>query len=561
MKTLRYLLAASVAVTALTSCMSDPTEGVKMPVYDDTGDTETPVTPPDEPEDNRPDFSRPLDRGYIHLKGRKLESLNVISASGLTDAEKVTVSTLAGIAARVSGDQVYLNEGGPGSVWLKEMQNIYGIPSRNWSNVASLIAHYKDSGVINGYIVYRPNSSGNSHSVNVATSLCGILGGIAVSEDMVETIKQAGIETELADVTDKDERWLIENYGDELDKSLAADLKPEIAHHLRDYAAMTRSLVFYDENARNDWSWRTSILSGLDKGAHCFGYYGDDEWGMVNNASSAGVTMLPTDLAANLSTLSSVYDTEGLTQRAATDDATTEENVHYVTFIVSDGDNIAFNLWGMQSYIDSDVHGQFPLGMTISPALYDLAPAAMRWYFDFGKENDYFIAGPSGSGYVFPSKMNDADLDAYLTRLNGYVEKSGLTICNILDQGIMDNPRVYNRYLAQPSIDAIFYTGYGEKGDGRIVFSDNGKPVIEQRSVLWAGIDGGTDRGEERNVIAEINRRPADPHSPEGYTFVFVHCWTKTQADIRTVIDGLNPNVRVVAPDRFVALVRKNLGK
>ena len=272
MKTLRYLLAASVAVTALTSCMSDPTEGVKMPVYEDTGDTEPPVTPPDEPEDSRPDFSRPLDRGYIHLKGRKLESLNVISASGLTDAEKVAVSTLAGIAARVSGDQVYLNEGGPSSVWLKEMQNIYGIPSRNYSNVASLIAHYKDSGVINGYIVYRPNSAGNSHSVNVATSLCGILGGIAVAEDMVETIKQAGIETELADVTDKDERWLIENYGDKLDKSLAADLKPEIAHHLRDYAAMTRSLVFYDENARNDWSWRTSILSGMDKGAHCFGY-------------------------------------------------------------------------------------------------------------------------------------------------------------------------------------------------------------------------------------------------------------------------------------------------
>lgn len=540
----------------LTSCLSDPTEGVVMPDYDEP---EEPVTPPDEPEETKPDYSLPLDRGAVHLKGRQLQSLNVISATGLTDAEKVVVSTLAGIAARVSGDQVYLNEGGPASVWLREMKDVYKIPAREYSNLASLVAHYRDAGIINGYIVYRPYSSGNSHSVNVATSLCGILGGIAVAEDMVEAIKGMGIETELANVTDKDEKWLLENYGNELDKTLAADLKPEIVHHLRDYAAMTRAFVFFDENARNDWSWRTSILSSLEDGAHCFGYYDADEWGMVNNASSQGVSMVPSDLAANISTLSSIYDTEGLKQRPATTDDATEENVHYVTFVVSDGDNVAFNLWGMQSYIDADVHGQFPLGMTISPVLYDLAPAAMRWYYDFAGENDYFIAGPSGSGYVFPSKMSDADLDSYLVRLNDYVDKSGLNIVNILDQGIMNNPRVYNKYLAQPNIDAIFYTGYGEKGDGRIVFSDNGKPVIEQGSVLWAGIDGGSTRGEESSVIAQINGRPANPHSAAGYTFVFVHCWTKDQMAIKRVIDGLNSNVRVVSPDRFVALVKKNL--
>lgn len=468
----------------LTSCLSDPTEGVVVPDYDEP---EEPVTPPDEPEETKPDYSLPLDRGAVHLKGRQLQSLNVISATGLTDAEKVVVSTLAGIAARVSGDQVYLNEGGPASVWLREMKDVYKIPAREYSNLASLVAHYRDAGIINGYIVYRPYSSGNSHSVNVATSLCGILGGIAVAEDMVETIKGMGIETELANVADKDEKWLLENYGNELDKTLASDL------------------------------------------------------------------------AANISTLSSIYDPEGLKQRPATTDDATEENVHYVTFVVSDGDNVAFNLWGMQSYIDADVHGQFPLGMTISPVLYDLAPATMRWYYDFAGENAYFIAGPSGRGYVFPSKMSDADLDSYLVRLNDYVDKSGLNIVNILDQGIMNNPRVYNKYLAQPNIDAIFYTGYGEKGDGRIVFSDNGKPVIEQGSVLWAGIDGGSTRGEESSVIAQINGRPANPHSAAGYTFVFVHCWTKDQMAIKRVIDGLNSNVRVVSPDRFVALVKKNL--
>lgn len=545
------------AVGLLISCTEDPTAGVEIPKYNPVEKPDEPETPP---ENELIDPSEPLEKGIIHLKGRQLTSLNSISLTNVNDAEKILLSSLAGLAARVTGDQIYLNEGGPSSVWLKQMEHQYKIPVTVYDNVATLIKHYVDNGVIKGYIVYKPYSENQSHSINVATSLCGVMRGIAVPKTMVEQVQAMGVTTELIDVSEYDEKWLYENYKDKLNKDLAADLKPEINHHLRDYVTLTNTFAFYDYNAKNDWSWRTSILKDLNEGAFCFGYYDSDEWGMVNNASSIGIPMLPTDQAANLATLSSIYDTTGLKQRPATKEVKTEENVHYVTFLVSDGDNIAFNLWGMQSYFDSDFHGQFPLGYTISPSLYDLAPAALNWYYSNSKEGDYFVAGPSGSGYVFPTKMSDASLDKYLTQLNDYVDKSGLNICNILDQGLMDNPKVYNKYLEQPNIDAIFYTGYGEKGDGRIKFSDNGKPVIEQRSVLWEGIDGGSDRGEETTVIKQINSRAANPHSAEGYTFVFVHCWTKNQSNIKKVIDGLNDNVRVVPVDEFVQLIKENLG-
>lgn len=550
-------LVSSLVLCLLLSCTTAPTAEVMALPYNRTEKPEEP-TPL---EDNLTDLSEPLEKGFIHLKGRQLTSLNVISLNGVSDADKVLLSTLSGLAARVSGEQVYLNEGGPSSVWLKQLQNKYNIPVKVYNDVTSLIKHYVDNGIIKGYITYKPYSNNQSHSINVATSLCGIMRGIAIPKTMVEQIKAMGVNTELIDVSEYDEKWLYEQYKDQLNKDLAADLKPEIFHHLRDYVTLTSAFAFYDYNATNDWSWRTSIFKEMNPNAFCFGYYDMDEWGMVNNASSLGIPMLPTDQAANLATLSSIYDTEGLKQRATTQEVTTEENVHYVTFLVSDGDNIAFNLWGMQSYFDDDSHGQFPLGYTISPSLYDLAPAVLRWYYDNSKCGDYFVAGPSGSGYIFPSKMPEADLDKYLVQLNEYVAKSGLNICNVLDQGLMDNPEIYNKYLKQPNIEAIFYTGYGEKGDGRIKFSDTGKPVIEQRSVLWGGIDGGSNRGEEATVINQINSRPTNPHSAEGYTFVFVHCWTKDQSSIKRVIAGLNSNVRVVPIDEFVQLVKKNLGK
>lgn len=552
MKKYIYLL---LTLALLVSCLDDPTAGVIVPKY--TPPTHKPEEPGEEPDDDWMDPAEPLSRGAVHLKGRELKSLNVLSIVSLSEGEKVILSTLAGLAARVTGDQVYMNEGGPSAVWLKQMQNKYGISVKTYNALAPLVKHYIEIGVIKGYIVYKPYSDGQSHSINVATSLCGILRGIAVPESLVDKVKEMGVTTELMDVRSYDEKWLYENYKDQMDKSLAADLKPEIFHHLRDYITMTNAFAFYDYNAYKDWTWRSSILRNLDKGAYCFGYYDLDEWGMVNNASQLGVSMLPTDQAANLAALSSIYDTKGLKQRPATKEVDTEENVHYVTFLVSDGDNIAFNLWGQQGYFDHDLHGQFPVGYTISPSLYDLAPAALSWYYENSKEGDYFVAGPSGSSYIFPSKMSDTDLNEYLVKLNEYIDKSGLNICNILDQNMMDNSHVYNKYLAQPNIDAILYTGYGEKGDGGIKFSDNGKPIIEQRSVLWEGLDKG--RGEESAVIAQINGRPANPHTADGYTFVFVHCWTKDQQCIKTVIDGLNDNVRVVPVDQFVQLVKQNL--
>ncbi|TLS46671.1 hypothetical protein FE633_08235 [Streptomyces montanus] len=73
-----------------------------------------------------------------------------------------------------------------------------------------------------------------------------------------------------------------------------------------------------------------------------------------------------------------------------------------------------------------------------------------------------------------------------------------------------------------------------------------------QRDVLWAGLT------EEPELIDNINSRPADPASADGYTLVLVHCWTKSLANVQTVVDGLAPHVEVVTPRAFVRLIDDN---
>jgi hypothetical protein len=325
--------------------------------------------------------------------------------------------------------------------------------------------------------------------------------------------------------------------------TIAVELDFDVYNQLRDYATLTNSFTFYDGVT----DWRRKVLSGLAPGATLLGY-GSSETTMIRQASQAGVTSVPTDLASNLSVLSSIHSTTGLTQKAVPRPATGQK--HYVSFVVSDGDNVAWDLRGLKQYYGNADRGRFSVGYGVSPSLVDLAPAALRWYYENASGSDQFIAGPSGLGYVYPSRMLPDDLSRFAGRLNSYMGRADLHIAEILeDQGSFDRTDLWSMYLRQPNINALFYSGPDAHGQIGWV---NGKPVIGQRDSLWAGIT------DENTLIREINSRPASPTTAEGYSLILVHCWTKSLSDIGTVVAGLGPAVEVVTPGDLVSLIEQN---
>jgi hypothetical protein len=490
--------------------------------------------------------ARSLGTTGLHAKGTSLLSLDVIPSGNLPDnASKVLTATLQGLVARTSSEQIYIDEGGPGSVWKNYLNTQYGITLNNsYTTWQSLLGHF--SSKVSGYILY--NMSANPRSLSAATSLCGLKNAIAVDAGIESAVRAAGITNKILDVSANDEKWVYTNYRSQLSTTGAAELNTSIYYHLRDYATMANLFTFYDGVT----SWRQTVLQNLANEAFLYGY-GSDEFNMIQQASQQGVTSVPSDLAPNLSALSSVYGTTGLTQQTFTSPAT--ENVHYVSFIASDGDNVAWDLWGLNNYFADANRGTFNMGYGISPALVDLAPAAMRWYYQHaanGAYKDQFVAGPSGSGYIFPSQMSASDLNTYVSRLNTFMGNANLNVCQVMDQGAVGRTDLWSKYLAQPNISGVFYFGYGESTTGQISFS-NGKPMIAQKDILWGGLE------EESTLISNINGRPFNPWSADGYTLVLVHVWTKNLSDIKTVVNGLGPNVRVVTPDAFVKLVTANV--
>jgi len=498
-------------------------------------------------------FSLTVSHAFGLPKGTNLTSLVEISESNLgNSALRALTVSLQGVVARQSSQQIYIDGGRGYTLWYNHLNSTYGIPRVSTANPWLLVSQFRN--LVSGYILY--DAAANSNSLNVATSLCGPFNAIAVDITLESTARAYGITNRLLDVRAYNEQWAWTNYNASFTRSVVVEQKESFSDQLRDYAVLANAFTFFDGNS----SFRTFIMSQMNPDAACLGW-GDASQGentFVGNGSSNGVYTVAADWALDLSTLSSVRDPSVYQHTHVV--PVSEANVHYVTFVVTDGDNVQWNLGDFPGYFNHSARGRFNMGWALSPSLADLAPSVLRWYFDNssnGLGRDFFVAGPSGTGYMYPSFYPPAELDAHVQKLNDFMDRADLNIAQIIDFNSFNRLDLWNKYLAQPSIEALFYLEYApyNGAHGAILFSTNGNPIIGARDLLWAGLE------EETNLVANINSYPRDPSSPAGYTLVLVHVWSKNLGNVQQVVTNLASDVRVVTPEAFTRLIRANVGR
>ncbi len=183
----------------------------------------------------------------------------------------------------------------------------------------------------------------------------------------------------------------------------------------------------------------------------------------------------------------------------------------------------------------------------------------MKKYYDTeGKtdgERDYFVAGPSGLGYIYPE--NYGNIASYAALTGAFMEKADLTIVNVI--GSTSPPTIPMNslvpYLNQNHIEAMFYYPYSNYAgcNGQITWA-NGKPIITARYNLWSG-----EFEDPQSLAGKLNASSTDITSPGGYSLVAVHVWTNSVSDVCQCTKLLNKNIRVVAPDEFVSLIKQNV--
>lgn len=502
-----------------------------------------------------------IDNSGSYIKNSIIpKKLYVISENDMTKAEQTMITTLQGIVSSKSNEQIYiLSDSEPDyKLWLEDLKKNYNVKYKLIKDPWKLLKIFKS--YVDGYILY---TTFNPPSINNACSLASLKNSLAIDEAIEEKVKEQGLTKLVKDCRDTDKYWAFNTlWNSGLNHSTVIEISPDKPLALRDYAITSKSLVFYEDNV-NDFSFRESIFKSMDDNGHCLGW-GPDEHTNVTIASKHGIDVTAADWSYNLSVLSS-YTSIPRKQKQESN-FKGEDGVHYVTFIMSDGDNQQWMLgsnYSSKNWFGSPYRGDFNLGWSINKSLYYLAPTVFHKYYESAGSSKYFdnfVTSPSSNGYMYPSKFPINKLDSYTNTLSEYMKKVDQNYVLILDDEALYKTNIWDKYTCHDNIHGLLYLNYYKNNsyEGKIVWSNN-KPIVSCRDLLWWGLES------ETNIVDNINKRInlgyTDIKNPNSYSFVYVHVWSNTMDNVNNVITKLNqnPKVRIVTPNTFMKLINENV--
>lgn len=476
----------------------------------------------------------------------------------LSPAEQVLVQTLQGLANRKEA-QIWLETGGIQALILEDLKK-EGRKVVAAKDVWELVASSKKW--LKWYVPFRLGDE----SLNVATSLSGWVSSVAVEESLVGQAKAHGLQEFPEFRTNKESSLfefnkLFSSQGKPIfSPSIAIEQPVSKPGHLRDFAAKHGAFVM----AADDREFRKRVVRGMGPSPLVFGW-GKDEFEWISDISAAGGSGVAADWCINLSALEALPVAKlklPASLQAPSSPPNSEDQVRYVAFVLSDGDNIQWLTGGFATdpkYYASSLRGSFPMTWEVSPLLSKFAPRVLQKIYDLAKTSDGFVTGAGLPGYVFPHLAPDRK--ALASASAPYLKDSGLRIISVLNRNEGSMEDVFP-WLDLKEVAGAIYKDYApyDRRKGELVWH-NGKPCMAYRFILWEGLMGVDE------LAAEIERLPTSPKTDsKSYALVNVHAWSFNDIGgpieaVRRVIAKLGPKTKVVTANELFRLLRANRRK
>lgn len=480
-------------------------------------------------------------QGIVRTRGHK------------TFAEEMLVQSIAGLAAKAvnqtQGDELVWVASGNRNIeaWYQAFLKAHPtLEVRGDLDPWELVDRYARRGIIKGYLLYAQDKSTgqiNEHrtgmdlSVNVATSLAGILGGVLIEESLEAKARAQGLSM-LLDVRDKTQAWCFETYKDRFNRKLLCAQDPQ-KPHVRDLAIAQEALVLYGAGEPME-----SALEWLEPLSPIAGWNGGDEFETTRLSSVYGHIQTATDWCMNLPVL--MAGSEQVSNRVTADfdprKIDWSDRRSSVSFILTDGDNVQWLetsfFRGNPSYWANPDRGRIAFGWSCCFAhLAQVCPVALEYALATKKSNDQFIEW--GAGYYYPdlfarSRPNHEELLArHARRTWHFMEQTGTSIIafNVADADSPEALKAYETIARETDgLSAILvfqYSAY-EAGAGQTFWVKDQCgveiPVITARYSIWENANHRARSGTPAKVAREI-RESATGKTPRC-DWVNVHAWS-----------------------------------
>src|ERR1041385_6439776 len=233
-----------------------------------------------QPNENRWWPVQALPRTLIRIPGSR-------GISATNAAFQMMVQSLAGLAAKAvnegrSAELVWVDTGNPNlEEWLARLHDIQPqVKDGGLIETWDLVERFSSQDIIKGYILFRLDRSlgelnaqrlGMDCSVNVATSMAGVLNGLIVAEELQDEAQAHGLKL-LLDVRDKTQTWCFNSYPSKFNRRILCTQDPR-KPHARDLAIAQQAFTLYGsgELVRTALEW-------LEPLSPILGWNGGDEF-------------------------------------------------------------------------------------------------------------------------------------------------------------------------------------------------------------------------------------------------------------------------------------------
>jgi hypothetical protein len=320
--------------------------------------------------------------------------------------------------------------------------------------------------------------------------------------------------------------------------------------YLRDYAVANKAMTFWlDPNIDAERELFEQIMEETEAPTPYLGWFAQDvagEFGGTQLTSEHGVYVLAADWFENMSVHS------GARARVSSDQPELPvpalENKVYVTFTMSEGDNLQYNEHVMRQLWDDPGRGSVPINWSAQPLLLDAAPNILSHYQRTATDNDLLLAGPSGAGYIYPTPWPDDIFSRFTSQTRKYMEATGMDIVYVLNR--VDGENV--------DLGPNEATGYVEQVQPRgmlLSWQSTTETTMLNGKVPLSTVKGAGGVDEIKRAIAEASE-DWDGNSPL-FLSIGVLAWNTTPTDLKTVVDSLDTKYQVVRGDQYFELAKQ----
>ncbi|GHO84545.1 GxGYxYP domain-containing protein [Dictyobacter formicarum] len=504
--------------------------------------------------------------------------LTIYDLRGASRDEYITATVAAGIINRSQG-QVYLITSADDAFWL---ENVFAAvpqvssPLQGSAALSDLLTTHLSA--FNGLLIYDPALP---DTINVATTMAGLQDAIIASPALAEQLLAVCALPVLDDLRTYGWRtrlqayqWARQHLLPRCSQYVLAGLDPAAFCGLRSFLVASRAFVYWldsrqylpvaGENKSSERSLLRQLLTFYAPGSVHLGWV-IHEQSAVAMASAAGMAVVASDYVLNLEVWIALPVAQ-IPRPPAAVKRTGRHKKIYVSFTMSDGDNLQYCQHRLRTIWQDPARGTVPLGWTFPPLLSQAAPALASYYTRSATEFDELLAGPSGLGYIYPSRWPRHLLKPFLQQTGTLMRALDM---NTLD--VLDVDAVYRTGL--PVVAAFSFKGmqltdrhvqhlfarelvpYGVKN----VFSGAGftgkiarwQQVGELTIYHHLGFTDSVERTVKLIRLASLlfRRRPL-------FLSVYLIAWTMTPSLVKQVMEQLGKEYEFVLPSTLFSLLK-----